>query len=209
MYQITHRAKAGFAAALLVIASFALATPAAQADPSVDQAALLACTDGGGVFVVVTNASGVSTGTCVTAPTSGTDALDAAGVAITRDATGMICALNNYPNPCPATFDGKYWQYYQASGQNALDGQWDYATAGSDDTTPQPGWVEGWCYGDQCVPAWPGADIAPNENTPSDAHVGSISSQTVLIVGIFAAVVVVAVVVIMVAKRRPAGSREA
>jgi len=163
----THRLVAGFASALLVTAPLALTATTAHAAP----ADLDACVQQNGVFVlvappldvVVTQQNGSSSqmsvtqtgptvGACVMNPATGTDALKAAGVSITRDASGMICALNDQPNPCPTTFDGKYWQYYEASAADAEAGNWTYATTGSDDTHPQAGWVEGWCYGEQCTP---------------------------------------------------------
>jgi len=164
MKTLNRRVVAGFAAALLLTAPLAISLSAYADTPSTtttvspigNEAPLLSCTDGGGVFVVVTMEDGSTTAACVQSPESGTAALLAAGFTIGRDATQMICSINNYPNPCPATFNGKYWQYYQASGADAAAGNWAYATNGSDDTKPEAGWVEGWCYGETCEPAYPG-----------------------------------------------------
>lgn len=212
MFSTTQRATAGLAAALLSVAWLAFgATSPVHADPSADQQQLLDCTNGNDVFVVVTFSDGTSDGACVKAPTSGTAALDAADVTIGRDANGMICALDNLPNPCPTVFDGSYWQYYQATGQDAIAGNWTYATAGSDDTVPKPGWVEGWCYGSQCTPQWPGA-AAAEAATATDAGTstsGQSGSHTSLIVAVGGLVVIVVVVAIVAAKRRTKGSREA
>ena len=200
---INRRFVAGFAAALLLASPLALAIPSASADalvpPTGDQTPLLDCTSAGKVFVVVTSEDGTTVSACVDVPASGTAALDAAGVTIGRDATNMICSLNNYPNPCPATFNGKYWQYYQASGQDASQGAWNYATAGSDDTQPQAGWVEGWCYGKECLPQYPGQ---PSANNPGSTN--SPANNAVLWIVVGAVVVVAGIVlgVVLVSKRR-------
>jgi len=200
---INRRFVAGFAAALLLAAPLATALSSASADvlvpPSGDQTPLLDCTNAGKVFVVVTSEDGTTVSACVDAPATGTDALTAAGVTIGRDATNMICSLNNYPNPCPATFNGKYWQYYQASGQDASNGQWTYATAGSDDTTPQAGWVEGWCYGETCTPQYPGL---PALNTPESGGLGT-SGVVWIVVGAIVVVAIIIGVVVVVSRRRP------
>ena len=190
------RRPAGFALALLIAAPMTLISTAASAAPvGVD-----ACAQQNGVYVVVTGEDTAATiGVCVTAPSSGTDALNSAGVSITRDSTGMICALNNYPNPCPATFDGKYWQYYQASAADAEAGNWAYATTGSDDSRPQAGWVEGWCYGDQCTPVLPAVDTTPTPTTPAAA--GG-PGWTIAVVGIIVVIVVIAAIVVVRLRRR-------
>jgi len=191
-----HRAAAGFAATLL-LASLLGAAPRALADPTVS---LDDCAQQGGVYVVVTPEQGASTGGCIIEPESGTDALQGIGVTITRDAKGMICALGGYPSPCPAVFDGKYWQYYQAAADDAVAGNWSYATTGPDDTEPAPGWVEGWCYGAQCVPKLPADGAAPPSPTVvtfpgSTGEVappsGPAASHAWLIVGVVVAVAVV------------------
>ena len=177
MFATYHRAAAGFAAALLFALPLAAATVPAQADTSAPPAtatdapsapAWTDCTDQGGVFVVVTSEDGTSIGGCAGQPGSdpgqvanGTAALEAIGVTITRSADDMICALNNYPDPCPTTFNGKYWQYYQASAADATAGNWAYATVGSDTNTLTAGWVEGWCYGDECLPQNPAEVVSP------------------------------------------------
>jgi len=196
-----HRTAAGFAAVLFTI-SLALSAPAVHADPIGVQD----CAAQGGVYVAVTAADGTAQGGCATKPASGTDALQATGFTITRDASGMICAINNYPNPCPATFDGHYWHYYQASADDAVAGHWTFATAGSDDTKPQAGWVEGWCYSaDQdCAPALI-QSITPL-NTPSTGTGAAPSTPLPwwLLAGI-AVAVSVAVVVILFSRRRRNG----
>jgi len=208
MNHIHRRAVAGFAAALLMAAPLALAATPAQADPS----SLQDCSAAGNVFVVVTMEDGTSTGACVSNPASGTAALNDAGVKVTRDATNMICALNDYPNPCPATFNGKYWQYYQASAADAEAGNWAYAQTGSDDTTPQAGWVEGWCYGEECTPQLPSEPVVSDSASPSpdQASAPARYSYTSWIIGSCAVVViVVAAVVAVVIRRRQAAPEHA
>lgn len=105
-----------------------------------------ACTDPTGVTVVVdaTALGGdVSIGCADDSPATGTDALRQAGFADTRDASGLICAVDNLPDPCPTTFEGSYWSYWYAQ-----DGTWQAYTEGSDTATPQPGGVEGWRWSD-------------------------------------------------------------
>jgi len=180
----THRTAAGFAAALITLA-VAFGAPQAHADA----AGVKDCASQGGVYVTVAKPDGARQGACVTAPASGTAALQAAGFTFTKDASGMICAVNGYPDPCPATFDGNYWHYYQASADDALAGKWAYATTGPDDTKPQAGWVEGWCYGGEqdCLPmpadASPSTVDAPiatpsaiTENVPTTQHVDTTPS---------------------------------
>ncbi|MCL2652316.1 MAG: hypothetical protein FWD63_00795 [Propionibacteriaceae bacterium] len=204
-----HRFFAGFALALLTAVPLTLAANTASASPP----GLDYCVQQQGVYVVVTKdepASDVGApdaltfGVCILDPGTGTNALKAAGVTITRDATGMICALNNYPNPCPATFDGKYWQYYQASAADAEAGNWTYATTGSDDSHTQPGWVEGWCYGEQCTPVLP-TDV-PGLPTPSDTPTTTAATSgpgaTIAVVGVIVVLLVVGGVVLVRQRRR-------
>jgi len=217
----TRRLVAGFAASLLVAAPLALANTAGAA-PTVPTG-LDACVQQNGVYVVVNapldvvvtqqngsssqmqvTQTGPGVAACVTNPATGTDALRAAGVTITNDASGMICALNNYPNPCPATFDGQYWQYYQASAADAEAGQWTYATAGSDDTHPQAGWVEGWCYGAQCLPTLPSDDATPPmpEATPVTAAITNGPGAWITVVGVVVVILVLGTITIVRLRRR-------
>ncbi|MCL2782915.1 MAG: hypothetical protein FWD80_02945 [Propionibacteriaceae bacterium] len=202
MFTIKHRVAAGFAAALLLSIPLSFTASPAHADPS----DLLNCTNAGDVFVVVTSEDGVTTSACVKSPASGTAALQSANVTITRDDKGMICALNNYPDPCPATFNGKYWQYYEASGADAAAGNWAYATTGSDDTKPQPGTVEGWCYGEQCTPVYPGLAPSPSQ-TPTGTSSGSSMPTRYIMIGV--TVVIFAGVAVSILRRRPASERQA
>lgn len=105
-----------------------------------------ACPDASGVTVVVdlTDLGGEVEVGCAPAGTTGTEALQAAGFTDTRDAAGMICAIDSRPDPCPATFEGSYWSYWHAEP----GGEWQFHEQGSDTTTPEAGDVEGWRYYD-------------------------------------------------------------
>jgi len=193
---IKHHLTAWFAAALLLVAPLALAAPVANADAPAPPPPT--CYDG--VMVVVTKDDGSTTGKCVMDANTGTDALTRTGVTITRDSSGMICALNNYPDPCPAASDTNRWQYYEASSlYDARSGNWALAATGSDDTHPQPGTIEGWCYGAQCRPVLPAGLASPlNGSTTDEWRAG------VIIVIAVAVVVIAVVVVIEMVRRRPA-----
>ncbi len=105
-----------------------------------------ACTDPNGVTVVVdfTDVGGAVETGCALAPTTGTDALQKAGFVDTRDASGLICAIDATPDPCPATFTGSYWSYWSAEP----GGSWQSYQVGSDTSSPTAGSVEGWRYSD-------------------------------------------------------------
>ncbi|MDO8107726.1 hypothetical protein Q6348_11015 [Isoptericola sp. b441] len=158
-------------AALVAVASLAsllAAGPAAAATPSG------ACTDPAGVTVVVdaTALGGdVQVGCADQAPATGTDALRQAGFTDTRDAAGMICAVDALPDPCPATFTGQYWSYWYAQ-----DGTWVAYQEGSDTAAPAPGSVEGWRWSDGS--AGPQVDLATLAATPSASTSPSVVQAT-------------------------------
>ncbi len=111
------------------------------------------CTDPAGVTVVVdaTELGGQVTIGCASAPATGTAALEEAGFTDTRDSSGLICAIDAQPDPCPTTFPGQYWTYWFAQ-----DGTWQAYAEGSDTAVPAPGGVEGWAWSDGSTP--PSAD---------------------------------------------------
>ncbi|HEY3436603.1 MAG TPA: hypothetical protein VGK35_02835 [Actinotalea sp.] len=127
-------------AALLAMPSAAQAVVPAADPPSG------ACTDPAGITVVVdqTDLGGEVKVGCAPAAATGTAALEAAGFTDTRDASGMICAIDSLPDPCPAEFTGSYWSYWYATP----GGAWQTYQEGSDTAVPQPGNVEGWRYSD-------------------------------------------------------------
>lgn len=134
------------AAALLVLAAAALAVgPAAGA--AVAEADLSGgCSDGQGVTVVVdlTDLGGAVEVGCAPTAATGAEALTAAGFTDTRDASGLLCAIETMPDPCPAEFTGSWWSYWYA----APGGEWQTYNEGPDTATPQPGAYEGWRYSD-------------------------------------------------------------
>jgi len=131
---------ARWGALALLIAAAALLPASAQAAAAPDGA----CTDPTGVTVVVdlTDLGGEVEVGCADAPATGTAALNDAGFVDTRDAAGLICAIDALPDPCPATFEGSYWSYWYA----APGGEWQSYLEGSDTAVPAAGAVEGWRY---------------------------------------------------------------
>ncbi len=158
-----------------VLALSGLASPAAAAGNG-------SCTDPDGVTVVVdfTDVGGAVETGCATAPTTGTDALQTAGFVDLRDASGLICAIDAMPDPCPATFTGSYWSYWFA----APGGEWQSYLVGSDTSTPAPGSVEGWRYSDGTAgPTVAAAAVrttsATTEASPSASAAASAPAPTV------------------------------
>jgi len=109
------------------------------------------CTAPDGVTVVVdfTDLGGQVEVGCAMTPANGTAALEAAGFADTRDAAQMICAINDAPKPCPATFAGSYWSYWHAEP----GGSWSYGTAGAGSSRPIAGSIDGWSFGNGKPPS--------------------------------------------------------
>jgi len=216
MSKIGRRVAVGFAATLLLLLPLSIGSiNLAQADEPI---VITECSDQNEVFLVITSSDGSSVGSCVGYPASGTDALTTAGVSITYDAAGLICALNSEPDPCPAEFDGKYWQYYQASIVDAANNNWNYATAGPNDTRPEAGWVEGWCYGEECLPDFVGfAKVPRGAEPPADGDItivpydnDSVSSQAGLYFWLAGGLIVaLALVAIFVLRRRQLVARQA
>lgn len=136
------------------------ATAAPAAEPAAGP-----CSVGGGVTVVVdfSDVGGSVTTECAEGePTTGRDALVAAGFIAEDSAPGMICTINATPDPCPETFDGSYWSYW-----HALPGEaWTGYLVGADTSVPLTGEVEGWRYNDGSV--GPGDGTAPELNTSAD-----------------------------------------
>lgn len=117
-----------------------------------------ACAGDAGVTVVVdlTDLGGdVEVGCAEGTPASGAQALVDAGFTDTRDGAQMICAIDGLPDPCPTTFEGSWWSYWSAEA----DGEWVAYEVGADQSTPQPGTVEGWRYFDGSA----GPTVTPTE----------------------------------------------
>jgi len=162
--------RARVSALLLVTAAATLLPSAAQAAQPA-QVPDGACTDPTGVTVVVdlTDLGGEIEVGCAVAPATGTAALQAAGFVDTRDASGLICAIDALPDPCPATFEGSYWSYWYATP----GGEWQSYLEGSDTAVPAPGAVEGWRYSDGSA----GPGIVPPGAT-DEATVGETDEAT-------------------------------
>jgi len=200
------------AVALAAGSGSAIAATVAPATPSGP------CTAPDGVTVVVdfTDLGGQVEVGCAVTPANGTAALEAAGFADTRDAAQMICAINDAPKPCPATFAGSYWSYWHA----APGGAWQSYQVGSDQAVPTPGQVEGWRYNDGSVgpKVTPPVPIArPTSASPSasatlssagaaaPASDAGPSEGTLAGLGLLAVLVVLAV---LVARRRSVASND-
>jgi len=147
---------------LLVLASAASAVPRTADGPSG------ACTDPAGVTVVVdfTDTGGKVEVGCAEEAATGAAALVAAGFVDTRDASGLICAIDAVPDPCPTTFEGTYWSYWSATP----DGSWEMYQEGPDTTVPEPGALEGWRYNDGSA----GPSLSPAEVLAATATTESV-----------------------------------
>ncbi|NCT90763.1 hypothetical protein GXB85_07360 [Cellulomonas sp. APG4] len=206
------------ATALPLTAAAAAPAPVLTAVPTGE-----ACADDAGVTVVVdlTDLGGeVEVGCAEGTPASGAQALADAGFTDTRDSAQMICAIDDLPNPCPTTFEGSWWSYWSAEA----DGEWVAYEVGADQSTPQPGAVEGWRYfdgsaGPTVTPAeaLATAEVAqedePGDETGSDGAAADDAgttpgdedepgSVTPLVLGAALAVLLVAAVVGLTRRRR-------
>jgi hypothetical protein len=133
------------AALLAVLAVAAIAVPAAPASAA-------ACSQGGGVTVVVDFASlggGTPTRCAAGNPSSGLAALRGAGFQPTRAAQEpgyFLCRIDGKPanDPCQRTSPADaYWSYWHAKP----GGSWSFSDTGAADYDPAPGTVEGWAFG--------------------------------------------------------------
>ncbi len=140
-------------AALTVLMGTALALPAAPAVAA-------ACSQGGGVTVVVDFASlggGQQVRCTDTDPPSGIAALRQAGFTPTRAAQVpgyFLCRIDGKPanDPCQRTSpEEAYWSYWHAKP----GGAWSYSSSGAGDFDPPPGSVEGWAFGAGDPPSAP------------------------------------------------------
>ncbi|WP_296137164.1 hypothetical protein [uncultured Tessaracoccus sp.] len=134
--------------ALFATLTFAAPSPALADDQPVPQPssdgsnAVGACLDARQVWLYVEDLDGtVVANQCVGTPQTGEDALKQAGVTIEHDDGGLICALDGRPDPCPAEFDGSFWNYWHTTPGKA----WTFSDKGAADSHPEPGSIEGWC----------------------------------------------------------------
>jgi hypothetical protein len=140
-----------------VLVALLLPTSMTTASASTSTPTVRGCSGTSGVTVVVdfTDVGGTVEVGCATGhPATGRQALVDAGFRPTNASSGMICAIDSAPNPCPATFQGAYWSYW--SGKPGAG--WTAWTVGADTSTPAPGGFEGWRYNDGTT--GPGLDPA-------------------------------------------------
>lgn len=138
----------------LALGLTALVTPlAAHADG--DSNDVGACLSADKVWLlVVTDTDKVLANECVGTPATGTEALTAAGLELSRDGSNFICAIGGYPSPCPAKFNGQFWNYYQGKP----GAEYGFSQVGADEAKPEPGTIEAWCYNkadqESCTPPY-------------------------------------------------------
>ena len=173
-----------------------------------------ACIDTSGVTVVVdfTDIGGqIEIGCASSDPATGRAALEAAGFTLTDSQSGLICAINANPNPCPATFEGSFWSYWHSS----RDGEWTSYQVGADSSNPVAGELDGWRYNDGSAGPGvapsaaaeavtpPGGEDAETPVLPSPMPTPWLSINPTLLIMIGAgAVFVIAVIVLIVRSRR-------
>ena len=176
-----------------------------------------ACTDRSGVTVVVdfTDLGGDTEVGCATGdPETGREALAEAGFTTTDDATGLICAIDARPNPCPETFQGSFWSYWHAE----TGGAWTSYQVGADSSHPRAGEVEGWRYNDGSTPpsiTAPDGVIAAATTTPDATRTGHDPVPTTvdgMLIAIVAASLILllllaAALILFIRRRAGSGSR--
>lgn len=207
-----QRLAALFSALLLCAAMLASGAASASAQ-GLPAATPQDCLKSGNVWVYVTYSDGsVVANSCATDFGTGEAALKSAGVDVGKDAKGMICSLDKKPNPCPAKFNGQYWNYYTSTDGKTFT----YSQKAADQSKPVKGSIEAWCYNKasekSCTPktlsltaevpdassSTPSSSASPAASSDS----GGSSSSTAWGVGIVAAVIVIGVVVYLVVRRR-------
>jgi hypothetical protein len=209
MNTICHLPRLGAAlAASVLLVTIAGVPPAMASSPAG------ACTGEDGVTVVVdfTDTGGdILAGCAPLDPSTGREALEAAGFTITESQPGLICAIDARPDPCPKTFDGSFWSYWHSTGA----GDWTSYSVGADSSDPVPGELEGWRYNDGSV----GPGVAPQEvaaslsptsaeptaNNPEPAPASASANDALLIGGAgIGALAILACVLLLLRSRRRA-----
>jgi hypothetical protein len=110
-----------------------------------------ACSGSSGVTVVVQFPDHTETGCAPGDPTSGANALKAAGFSVTPVVgKPFVCQINATPNSSCSNIPpaDAYWAYFHAK----RGGSWDYSSQGAWSSNPAPGSVEGWRFGDGARP---------------------------------------------------------
>jgi hypothetical protein len=140
-------------------AAFSLLAPATAASGS--------CTSSQ-VTVVVQFPDHTTVGCASGNPSTGYDALKAAGFAITYatgSGSGALCSINTVPHPVcngmPAA--NAYWAYFHAKP----GGAWNYSDTGGGSYNPAPGSVEGWRFGSGSAPSGSAPTLVVPVKTPT------------------------------------------
>lgn len=146
---------------VLALAGALLATPAAPAGADTCE----------GVWVVVDASelgAGIQTRCAPGDPSSGLEALEAAGFSYTfvPRHPGMVCTIDGRPDPCNNAPSDAHWSYWHAQ----QGGNWQYSSTGAHQRDPAPGTVEGWAFGAGDPPrtAPPADDPEPTDDAPAD-----------------------------------------
>jgi hypothetical protein len=160
----THRPRWGVGrwAVVLVGAAALLAALTVGRDAVADEGC-----DGVQVVVDAAALGGAVTTRCAGTPSSGLDALTRAGhtYAFVPRVPGMVCTIDDRPDPCNGAPSDAYWSYWHAEA----GGSWTYSTRGAGSRTPPPGTVEGWAFGAGDPPRIPPPAAAPSPSpTPSE-----------------------------------------
>ena len=129
--------------AVALVGTVLVPTNASADDPA------FACTDGGGVYVIVI---GQGSG-CVHNPSTGVDALYKAGFTVGFSGSGLINQIGGSPNPAPEVppFES-HWSYWHAAPNGALGSHtgfngWNYSQEGAGTRRPTTGGIEVWWFG--------------------------------------------------------------
>lgn len=121
----------------------------AVAGNTVAHAAEDACADGVPVVVDFTDVGGeVEVGCAAGDPENGRAALLEAGFTPVDSVPGLLCTIDEMPDPCPETFQGSFWSYWYGTPGD----EWTTYQVGADMSDPAPGQVEGWRYNDGTTP---------------------------------------------------------
>ncbi len=149
----------------MAAAIVALGCVVAEPGPTAAEAA--GCESSQIAVVVSFNSLGGGTQTsCIGDVGSGLSALGAAGHSYTfvDRQPGLVCTIDNAPNPCNGAPTNAYWSYWTAS----LGGNWSYSNVGAGNRNPAPGSAEGWSFGSGGQPgiAPPGVNAPPPPPPP-------------------------------------------
>ncbi|MFT3887434.1 MAG: hypothetical protein QM713_04630 [Arachnia sp.] len=125
----------------LVVLLLAALPSSARADEGDNE--IGACLGSGQVWLlVITDGDQVLANQCVGTPSTGIDALARGGMRLGFGKGTLICSIGGYPDPCPTTWTGAYWAYFQGSPGK----DYTYSSLGAESATPVGGAIEAWCY---------------------------------------------------------------